>query len=101
MGDGLTLEKLKIDERLRAVEAHMAEAKPFRDNLTASIERLEKTVASINSKIEPIEDLKKAEESRRRSQEVMMKSAVGVITLAIGTAVLWVCKVIITAFKNL
>ncbi len=100
MGDGLTLEKLKIDERLRAVEAHMAESKPFRENLAAAIGRLEKSVESINTKIAPIEDLKKAEEARRKAQEIMMKSAVGVVTLAVGTAVLWVCKVVIAAFKG-
>jgi len=51
MSEELTLEKLRIDERLRAVEEHMAEGKPIREQLiqsmsilTESITKLEHTV---------------------------------------------------------
>ena len=100
MGDGLTLEKLKIDERLRAVEAHMAESKPFRENILSAISRLESSVKSIDDKTAPIESLRLAEERRIKNQETFNKTIIGTVTLALGTFVLWVIKSLIFVFKH-
>lgn len=96
MGDDLTLEKLKIDERLRDVELHMAEAKPIREEIAKSLGRIEKTMESVDSKLDShekrISGIEASEESRKKSVENVMKVAWGALTMAIGAAVIWILK---------
>lgn len=110
MDDGLTLEKLRIDERLREVEKTMAEAKPVRDEIVRSLNRLEKSVESISYSINGnsetgVDGLEKrlyrieeSEQSRKKSIEAIIKLAIGALTMSVGAAIMWVLKVVKTAF---
>ncbi len=55
MGDGLTLEKLKIDERLRAVESHIAAEAESRKNLIEVLQALVEKVGRQNGRIGKLE----------------------------------------------
>lgn len=102
MGDDLTLEKLKIDERLREVELHMAEAKPVREEIAKSLVRMEKTLESVDGKLDShekrIAHIEESEEGRKKTVDNIMKVAWGALTMAIGAAVMWIFKVLKFAF---
>lgn len=51
MSDGLTLEKMKIDERLRSVESHMAEAQEARKNIIGKLETLNVSVVKLEKTV--------------------------------------------------
>lgn len=48
MSDGLSLEKLKIHERLAAVESQLIESKSSRDALITSLNQLKETVEKLD-----------------------------------------------------
>ncbi len=58
MGDGLTLEKLKIDERLRGVETHMEGNKITLHNIAESLTSLNLKVGIQNGRITKLENWK-------------------------------------------
>lgn len=58
MGDGLTLEKLKIDERLREVEKHISAETESRNNLIAVLQALVEKVGKQNGRIGKLENWK-------------------------------------------
>lgn len=108
MGDDLTLEKLKINERLMEVERHMIEAKVGREHLITAVDKLEKTIDRIDHKIngngEPgiddrVKSLEGAEEKRIEAHKGFMNILSGLITTAvvaflaaIGAAIIAVLK---------
>lgn len=106
MGDGLTLEKLKIDERLRAVELSLAESVGVRKQILEAIERIEKkldkidpmekSIIDINNRLERVEN---AEEDRKKTVGTVVKTAIGSIVLAVGSFVVWAVKTLIITLK--
>jgi hypothetical protein len=101
MKDDFTLEKLKIDDRLRKVEEFMASAVPVREEMIRSLSRIEKTVDKLDVKMHGAEgvefkilELEKAERARIKTNDNIMRVAVGAITTLVGTIVLWVWKLI-------
>lgn len=58
MSDGLTLEKLKIDERLRAVENHIAEGNIIFKNLDNTLMGLSGKIGIQNGRINKLENWK-------------------------------------------
>lgn len=115
MGDGLTLEKLKIDERLREVEKHMAEGNPIRQQLMDSVERLEKTLDRIDNKISGngkdgieqtvikidnrVKTIEEAEETRKKSTDTIVKAALTSVVMGIGSFLYWAAKTLLTLIK--
>lgn len=109
MSDGLTLEKLRIDERLREVEKHMAEAVPVRDNILASLNRLETSVIRLEHKIvgngtpgieHRVLKLESAEELRQKQHSNIMKVAIGAITALMISIASFIGKIILAFAKN-
>lgn len=104
----LTLEKLKIDERLRAVEQYMAQGIIERKSIGDALVELKIAISSVDHRI----DGKKGFEARFQVLETDLKErakvkgefikiAVGSLTMAVGAAVLWVGNVIIAAWASM
>lgn len=58
MGDGLTLEKLKIDERLREVEIHGATTNQILKDIDKSLVQLIEKVKTQNGRVTKLENWK-------------------------------------------
>lgn len=108
----LTLEKLKIDERLRKLELEHAqevtETKMFRDQLSKDVHEIKESVKSIIHKIDGngspgIDDRLKAiedyQERRKESDKTIIKIATGAITALIITIAAWLGKGILALIK--
>ena len=98
MASDLTLEKLKIDERLRAVEVNVAEARPIRQKILDSLKKIDTSYERIDLKLDAHEirltKIEGADEARQKSMDNIMKIAIGSLTMAIGAAVMWFLKFI-------
>lgn len=100
--DALTLEKLKIYDRLRSVEDYMSQGIITREHIQKTLENINTTMSSMNNQINGNESgimirLKELEAEKRQRKEIeqgFMKIAVGSITIAVGSAVLWIVKLI-------
>lgn len=107
MSDGLTLEKLKIDDRLREVEKHMAEGSIIRQQLVKQLEHCATILDKIETRIESLDkritELERGEKGRKdaykEAHDGMMKIAIGAITMAIGTFVVWFFKTLTLLIK--
>lgn len=104
----LTLEKLKIDERLRKVELDLAEAKPIREQILDKLEKIDKSVEKLDHKINGngnpgIDDRLKAieasEEGRKKTVDTVIKAALTSMVCAIGSFIYWVAKTLIITIK--
>ena len=100
-GDGLTLEKLKIDERLQGIELYVKEGKQLRsdinDTLTLFNAKLfgdpkAKDKVDRDGLIRRIEDLEADKLDHKNLKEGFLKVAVGSLTMAIGSFVYWLWK---------
>ena len=103
MSDGLTLEKLRIDSRLREVEKHMAEGTIIRQQLVKQLEHCAIILDKIENRIEGIDKrvaiLESGEKTRKESHDNMIKVAIGAITMALGTFVVWFFKTLTLMMK--
>lgn len=104
----LTLEKLKIDERLRKVELDLAEAKPIREQILDKLEKIDKSVEKLDHRINGngnpgIDDRLKAieasEEGRKKTVDTVVKAALTSMVCAIGSFIYWVAKTLIITIK--
>lgn len=104
MSSDLTLEKLKIDERLRHIEAYIIEGKVLRIQIKeilqangarlAYIEEFIDGKGNVSGIKQNMHDLKSEYEERKKTKDSLLKIAVGAITMAVGAFVLWVCKLV-------
>lgn len=103
MSDGLTLEKLKIDERLREVEKHMAEGTIIRQQIVKQLEHCANILDKIEERMESLDKrvtaLESTEKERKKAHDGMMTIAVGAITMAIGTFMVWFFKTLTLMIK--
>ena len=107
MSDGLSLEKLKIVDRLLAIENHLKEDRNFQprlqntlDNINLRTKNLELMVHGDNdSKDKYTRDgmnrrLEGVEAIVHGGNKTVLKVAVGSITLAVGSAMVWLFTLI-------
>lgn len=100
----LTLEKLKIDERLRKVELDLAEAKPIREQILEKLEKIDKSVEKLDHKINGngtpgiesrLKDIENAEGSRKKAVDTVVKAALTSMVMGIGSFIYWLVKSVI------
>lgn len=110
--DPLSLEKLRIHERLLVIEEYVKEGKDLRSQLNDTMSNINLRTKNmelmihgdsmstdkysrdgINRRLESIEAKEKGVD---KAKETLLKVAVGAITLAIGSCVLWVFRLIAT-----
>lgn len=101
--DKLTLEKLRIDERLQAIEEYVRQGKDLRgsinDTLTAINVKLfgdPKADRKIDRDglIRRVEALEGDKEDHIKAKDNFLKIAIGAITLAVGSFMLWAWKML-------
>jgi hypothetical protein len=102
--DGLTLEKLKIDERLQVIESYVKQGKELRGSINETLTVMNaKMFGDPRSKdkkdrdgfLRRLEALEDDKEDHLKLRENFLKVAIGAITLAVGSFVLWAWKVVI------
>lgn len=100
----LSIEKLRIDERLKKIEVFMIEEKFIRDRNIDIMNQVSKRILSLEENVngrgrekgiqDRVIDLEYKEDKRTKVAEGMLKVAVGSLTLAIGSCMLWLGKLI-------
>ena len=106
----LTIEKLKLHERLLLIEQYIVEGKDQRGQINDTLSKINLRCNNIENMIHGNFDSKNAKERDgiiRRVEELedkdasvekvknnFLKVAIGSITMAVGAFVLWVCKLI-------
>lgn len=112
----LTLEKLKIDERLREVEKQLGEAKIIRENINNSFAEFKESVKELKESLDSIKKylmgdpetgkdgieqrlakIENAEIGRKKTVGSILKIALGALTMSVGAAMLWLFKIIKSA----
>jgi len=108
MSNDLTLEKLKINERLMDVERSMAEARPIREEILSSLNRIDKRIEILDHKIngngkpgieDRIKNIELMERIRKESHDNIIKIGIGAITALCITVLTWVGKLILLLLK--
>ena len=100
----LTLEKLKIDQRLKDIEAYIIEGKLLRIQIKEIMDKQNIRIDILENSIEGkgeskgirdrVNDLESEDTERKKIKDGFLKVAVGSITMAVGASVLWICKLI-------
>lgn len=100
----LTLEKLKIDDRLKKIEEFMIEDRFYRIQFKETLQELGGKVSEFQIEIHGHGEVKGLKDKvgilesdfrdRKKNKDGLLKIATGSITLAVGAFVLWVFKLI-------
>lgn len=106
----LTIEKLKIHERLLLIEQYILEGKEQRGQINETMNNLNLRCTNIENMIHGekdhedkkirdgmnrrMESLEDRDDNSKKIKNQFLKIAVGSITMSVGAFVLWLCKLI-------
>jgi hypothetical protein len=108
--DKLTLEKLRLNQRMESIEAYIIEGKKERADLRDFVTRQELRCTNLEFMIHGdskssdkyirdgmnrrIDSLEGKEKELEKIKGSFLKIAIGSITLAVGAFVLWLCRLV-------
>lgn len=110
-----TLEKFKMNERLEAIEAYIRDGKKLREEINETLTTINLHLTNaelmihgdpkgqtkyirdgINRRLEAIEEKEeKYDDNDKKKKETFMNIAVGSVVISVGSAIIWVCKVVL------